>query len=471
MRSVRIGCVAMVAALAVGLSGCGGTPDGGGAEARSAGAGGAAGREGRPSGGSGGGHGGGGMGARTAVPVEVAAVVRRPVSSFLETNGTLEAENEVDIVARTTGPIVELNVEEGMRVEKGQVLAKLDERELRADLEIARVALAEAHRAHERAKASREADLISEEVYDQALARFESAQAQLTRSEVLLAYTSITAPFESVIVERHVKLAESVSPNQQLFRISAFDPLLCPIQVPEKELPRLRVRQPGYLTVEAWPGERFDARVLRISPVIDATSGTVKVTLQVSARGKLRPGMFASVFLTTDTHAEALVIPRVALALDSLGDSVFVVDGQTAQRRDVSLGYEEADVVEVLSGLSPDDRVVVVGQDGLSDGTPVEVLDAPGAGRSRPGEEAAPTVAARERGAPAAGRRPEAQPMSGRPAGTGQGGRGAGGRPAFADMTPERLEQIKERMRQRGMSEEEIEERIRQRRAAPQPPS
>ena len=313
------------------------------------------------------------MAARTAVPVEVTSTIRRSVSSFLETNGILEAENEVEIVARTTGPIVELNVEEGAYVRKAQLLAQLDDREPLADLEISKVALLEVERAYERAKVSREADLISEEVYDQALARFESAQAQLARSKVLLAYTKVVAPFNGVIVERHVKHAESVSPNQQLFRISTLDPLLCPIQVPEKELPYLSVRQPGYVMVEAWPGERFDAEVLRVSPVVDATNGTVKVTLKVSIKGRLRPGMFASVFLRTDMHADALVIPRVALTLDSLGDSVFVVENNTAHRREVKLGYEESDVIEVIAGLSLNDQVVVVGQDGLSDGTPVEV--------------------------------------------------------------------------------------------------
>ncbi len=120
-----------------------------------------------------------GSGDAAAVPVEVAAVTRRAISSYLETNGTLEAENEVDIVARVAGPIVELATEEGKIVKKGQLLARIDERETKAQVEVARVALAEATRAHERAKEARESEIISEEVYDQALAKMESAQAQL----------------------------------------------------------------------------------------------------------------------------------------------------------------------------------------------------------------------------------------------------------------------------------------------------
>jgi membrane fusion protein (multidrug efflux system) len=377
------------------------------------------------------------------VPVEVVQAERRSISSYLETNGTLEAENEVDIVARTSGPVVELAVEEGMLVKAGRLLARIDDTEIQAQLGIAHVALEEAKRSHERAKLSRESKIISQEVYDQALTQLESAEAQLRGNQVLLEYTRIQAPFDGIIIERYIKYAENVTPNQQLFRISDFDPLLCPIQVPEKELASLKVSQPAHITVEAWPDERFSARVLRISPVVDPATGTIKVTLQVAARGKLSPGMFASVFLVTDSHSDALVIPKAALSLESLGDTVYVVKGDLAERRDIELGYEESDSVEVLSGISTEDRVVVVGQDGLSDGTPVYVLKGPGT------EEAGSRVSAPQ------------------PTGDRDPGGGRGDRMDLSQLTPERLEQIKERMRERGMSDEQIEEMLRKRRGQP----
>ncbi len=174
-----------------------------------------------------------------------------------------------------------------------------------------------------------------------------------------------------------VKLADNVTVNQELFRISDFDPLLCKIQVPEKELPRLHKGQPAYLTVEAWPKERFPAKVLRVSPVVDADTGTVRVTLVLEAKERLRPGMFASIFLEVDRHEGALTIPKAALSLESLRDTVYVVNGKVAARRPVKLGYEEADLVEVRSGLQEGDKVIVVGQDGLSEGTPIRILAGP----------------------------------------------------------------------------------------------
>jgi len=280
-------------------------------------------------------------------------------------------------LARVAAPITELAAEEGMTVRAGQLLARLDPREIRSQHEISRVTLEEAKLAYERAERLKGNQLISPEEYEQALARFETARAQLEQNQIQLDYTEVRAPFSGRIVARYVDLAEQVTVNTPLFRISDFDPLLCPIQVPERELPRLETGQPAYLTVEAWPGERFEASVLRIRPVVDAATGTVRVTLDVKGRGKLTPGMFARVYLETATRPGALVIPRAALSLESVGDTVYVAADGVAQRREVSLGFEERDRVEVTSGLEAGERVVVVGQDGLSDGTPIQVLRGP----------------------------------------------------------------------------------------------
>ena len=379
MTTKHITLMAATAALGLTLAGCsGGAGNEGGP--------GSSGRGGSGRGGPGGGQFGQrpGGGETAAVPVEVAAVARQPVSSYIQTNGTLEAENDVVIVSRTQGPIVELLTEEGLRVAKGQVMARVDPKETRAQVKIAEVALREMERAFQRAEDTWKEQLISQADFDAALAAKESAEATLFDRQVQLDYTEIKAPFSAIVVDRNIRLGDNVTVNQVLFRISNFDPLLCKIQVPEKELPRLRKGQPAYLTVEAWPAERFRARVLRLSPVVDATTGTIRVTLEVQGRDKLRPGMFASVYLEVDRHEKALTIPKSALSLESLGDTVYIVNDDVAARRAVQLGFEEADIVEVTSGLEENDRVIVVGQDGLSDGTPIRILEGPGAETEAP---------------------------------------------------------------------------------------
>lgn len=409
----------------------------------------------------------------TAVPVEVLPVQRQAIADYLETNGTLEAENEVDIVARIGGPIVELNVEEGMPVKAGDVLARIDPDQILAQLEVAKVAVQEARLTLDRAQVSRDAEIISQEVFDQAKARFDSAAAQLQGTEIQLGYTTITAPFDGLIIEREIKFAEYVTPNTKLFRISDFDPLLCPIQLPEKDLRKLRIGQRARINVEAFPGQHFPARVLRISPIVDAATGTVKVTLETQPQGRLRPGMFASVFLEIDRHDDALVMPKRALVLESIGDTVYVMKDGLAERREVELGFQDADSVEALTGVAEGDRVIVVGQDGLSAGTPVYVLSesrgaetpSGSAGRSFPGPTSESPVGApsdgsgdlrqeESRGAPAG-----AQPGV---AGPGPFGPPGGRRFDPANLTPEQLGRIKERMRQFGLTDEQIEQRIQQ---------
>jgi len=383
---------------------------------------------------------------------------------FFETQGVLEAEEEVDVVARTAGPIVELKVEEGARVRKGQLLARIDDREMKAQLSVSKVRLDETKQAYDRAKALTTSGLISQETVDQALASYESAQGDFERLKIQLQYTEIRAPYSGLIVARYVKFAQNVGVNERLVRLSDFDPLLCPIQVPEKELRRLRKGQPARIEVDAWPEETFEARVLRVSPVIDSESGTVKVTLEVDGQGKLRPGMFASAYLEMESKPNALVVPKSALALDSLEDTVFVAADGTAERRVLELGFRSQDSLEVVSGLTEGEKVIVVGQDGLSAGTPIEILRGPGASPANPGlqETGPPETGTSETGTPEAGLQTEDSPSASPPAEGSQRDRRRGPPPGFdpANMTDDQVEAVKERMRSRGLSAEQIEKRL-----------
>jgi len=222
------------------------------------------------------------------------------------------------------------------------------------------------------------------------------------------------------------------------------------------------------LTVEAFPGERFAARVLRISPVVNAATGTVKVTLSVRGQGRLRPGMFASVYLRTDVHEGALALPKAALVLESLGDTVYVAvsagEGWTASRREVRMGFQESDFVEVLAGVEEGEQVVVVGQEGLSEGAPLSLLPGAEPVAERVAEPMAASAPRATLGAAAppqsvATSPPPTAPSTERPAERPAGGQR---RPNFGPEGPtaEQLEAIEKRMRERGLSDEQIEERL-----------
>lgn len=377
----------------------------------------------------------GGMGpgaeqAAAAVPVRTEAVARGSISDDLQTTGTLEAEEEVDLVARAAGPVTEILVEEGARVATGQLLARIDDREARNVVDQRTVTLEDARLTFQRAQSQQQSGLISDEAFDATTSALQSAEAQLEAARIQLADTEVRAPYSGVVSVRYVKKDQYVGVGTPLFRMFADDPLLCRIQVPEKDLTRVAVGQTARLRVEAFPDREFTARIARIRPSVDGGTGTVAVTLDVPSRGILRPGMFAAVAVETDQRDGVVVIPRQALVLDAIGDVVFVVEDGVAHRREVSLGVRSEDRVEVTSGLSEGEALVVLGQDGLADGTPVTPLD------GSPGTAVAEADEASAEG-----------------------------------PDPARLEEIKQRMRERGLSDAEIEERLQRMRSGGGPPS
>jgi hypothetical protein len=187
--------------------------------------------------------------------------------------------------------------------------------------------------------------------------------------------------------------------------------------------------------------------------------------------------MFARVYVETDRHESALVIPKAALSLESIGDTVYVAEGNAASRREVELGFTEGDHVEILSGVAEGESVIVVGQDGLSDGTPVEILQ-PGTDLPVTPEtetepvtetvtETEPETSQDDSPWPVRGGERATGPLQGPSRGDGTPwgpGGGAPGPRGFdpADMTPQQMERMKELMRSRGLTEKQIEERFEQ---------
>ena len=157
-----------------------------------------------------------------------------------------------------------------------------------------------------------------------------------------------------------------------------MDRIEAQIYVPERDIHKLAPEQPAVLTVDAWPGKRFDGRILRINPVVDAATGTVKVTVAMApGQPELRPGMFGRVEIRYDRRESALLSPKDAVLTEDAQTSVFVVADGRARRRVIRLGYSDADYHEVLDGLVVGEQLVVTGQTSLRDDSKVEVVNAP----------------------------------------------------------------------------------------------
>ena len=313
--------------------------------------------------------------APTATPVEIAVPVTGTARAYLASTASLEAEGEATVVARVGGVVEEIRAEEGQYVERGQPLAQLDDERLRLEMQRADVALQKLSRDLERARTVHEKQLLSQEEYDRIRSDYETQKAATDLVRLELNYTTIRAPISGWVSLRHIKPGNMVQPNEAAFRITDFDPLRAVLHIPERDLAKLAVGQPATLRLDALPNQTFEGAVTLISPVVDPSTGTVKVTVEVQDPSRTaKPGMFGRIQIQHDQRENALLLPKAAVMEEDDRTTVFVVQDSTALRRSITMGYEAGARVEILSGLQTGDSVVVSGQSVLRDSARVAVI-------------------------------------------------------------------------------------------------
>jgi membrane fusion protein (multidrug efflux system) len=320
-------------------------------------------------------------------PVSLATAERGAIVATISAASTIEAERQVTVHAESTGRLVDLDVEEGDRVRKGQLLAQVRFDAQTNALVRANTSLAKAQVDFDRAEQLFKEGVLGQEEFLRARNTLEVAQLDLRDRSREMRNTKVTAPFAGTITQRMVTAGAFVQNGAQLFTIVDFDTLVARVFVPEKELDRIRVGQLADVVGKAAKGRRGEGKVLRIAPTIDAGTGTVKLTVSLppalaGPQGFL-PGMYAEVTLTTDRREDATLVPKSAVVRDEEQTYVFTVEGDPAagfkaKRLRVETGLQDADRIEIVKGVGPGDTVVVAGQTGLKDGAKVVRVDAQG---------------------------------------------------------------------------------------------
>lgn len=354
---------ALALAISLALAGCGGggAPEGEApAEARSA-------------------EGEGGEKKVEAVPVEVAAVARRPISASYTGTANLEAPSEAQVVAKTSGVLLQLLAEEGDQVKAGQVLARIDPDRPRLEMERARATVRKLENNYRRSQELLASKMVSAEASDQIRFDLEAARAAYEIAQLELSYTNIVAPIDGVIASRTVKPGNLIQLNSSLFRIIDDSRLEAVLNVPERDLATMREGLVVRMTADAMPGKVFEGEIDRVSPVVDGGSGTFRVVTAFPGGQGLRPGMFGRIEVVYDQRTDALTVPRAALLEDAGQASVYAVRENKAVRVPVELGHLSGELAEIRKGLSEGDQVVTAGKVTLRDGALVEVLNAPAA--------------------------------------------------------------------------------------------
>ena len=309
-----------------------------------------------------------------AVPVEVAQLERNEIESILRFSSNLEAEDQVQVVSQAKRLARELLVEEGDVVKRNQVLLRLQDDEQRSQLSKVQSQFAKAERDHLRQKKLHEQDLISDQIYSEAVFEYEQQKISVEDAKRELSYTEVRAPIAGTVTQRLVKVGDQVQIGQHLFDVVDFESIVARVFVPEKHLHQLRPGLAARLSTSSGGNAEFAARVDRVSPIVDPRSGTVKVTIAVGAQAGLRPGLYVDVDLVTATHEEALLVPKRAVVYDA--DQMFVYrlgDERRVERIFIEPVLADKHFVEPREGLDPGDEIVVAGQAGLKDGALVSL--------------------------------------------------------------------------------------------------
>lgn len=316
--------------------------------------------------------------ARTAgVPVEVARIERATVNEEVEALGTLAADESVVIAPEIAGRVIALGFKEGERVEKGQLLVKLDTAILDAELKQLQADLSLARDTFQRNQSLVQRGAGTQVALEQATAQLASSEAKVQLSQAKMAQSAMMAPFSGVVGLRSVSVGDYVSVGKTLITLTNIDPIKVDFRVPEIFLAQVKLGQPIGLKVDAVPGRNFQGRIFAVDPVVDVNGRAIKLRATVpNGDLVLKPGLFARVTIVVDRRENALLIPESAVVPDGIGKIVYIVDNGKAKRVAVELGKRLPGKVEIVKGLTPQMVVVSSGQMRLRDGSTVSIKNA-----------------------------------------------------------------------------------------------
>jgi len=308
-------------------------------------------------------------------PARVTGIVLQPQSfaDNLSLTGSLEPNEQVDIRSEVSGVVRDIRFSEGGTVQKGQVLFRVDDTELRARLAQAKTAEALAGENARRARLLLEKEAISQEEFDVSNADYQSARAQSQLISAQLAKTTVRAPFSGKIGLRYISTGTYVTPETAVAKLVNTSQLKLTFSIPEKYAPQMKAGSPMTFGV-AGSKDRYTARIYAIEPEVEAATRTLKMrAVADNTSGKLIPGTFASVELPLARIDDALMVPSEALIPIQNGKKVFVARNGKATEIVVETGSRTDKDILILSGLKAGDTVLTSGVMSLKNDDPVNI--------------------------------------------------------------------------------------------------
>ena len=315
--------------------------------------------------------------------VSTAAVVAEKWERSVESVGSLRAVQGADLSTESSGVIAKILFENGQEVKKGDLLVELDHETESANLRSAEAEADLARTVYERTKRLRVNNTVPQSDLDAAESQLRKTAALVEQLKSTINKKQLSAPFSGRLGIREVNLGQFVDNGDKIVSLQSLDPIFVDFLLPQQLIAGLAVGQPLKLITDVYPGRSFEGELTAINSEIDPVTRNIRLqgTLQ-NADGALRPGMFARVILTLGEAEEVVSVPATALISAPYGDSVFVLETETAEdgasrtvarQRFIRTGRARGDFFSVTQGVKPGETVVTAGAFKLRNGTPVEV--------------------------------------------------------------------------------------------------
>ncbi|MCK9205098.1 MAG: efflux RND transporter periplasmic adaptor subunit [Bacteroidales bacterium] len=309
------------------------------------------------------------------IPVNVIGIKKQVLSNLVSMVGVIKPNNDVDIIAEAEGVVKVVHVKVGDNVKKGMALIEIDDLVRKSDMARSEINFFKSKRDFERNKTLYEQNSISAAQLDLSRLDMQSAENELTRSRKALDDTKVKATISGALNTRKVNEGSYVQLGSTLGNIVDISTLKVMVNVSEKDAFMLSPGDSVEITTDVYPGHSFYGHVDNIaSKADDDHTFPVEIKLPNSSQNPLKGGMFARVNFTSITSRNTLVIPRDALIGSVKDPQVYVVKGNIARLRNITLGRESGQFLEVLNGLEEEELVVTSGQNNLSDNVKVVIV-------------------------------------------------------------------------------------------------
>jgi len=293
--------------------------------------------------------------------VNVTVVQEETARNKIFTTGTVLANEEVELRSEVSGKISEIYLEEGQKIEKGELLLKVNDSELQAQLKRARFRLELALKRERRQKKLLEKDGISQEDYDATLNEVNVLKSEIELIEAQIDKTEIWSPFDGTVGLKYVSEGSYISPSTRIASLQNINPVKVDFSIPERYLNKVEEGDKITFTVEG-TDQSFQGEVYAIEPKIDSQTRTLQMRALSDNPGNLLvPGAFASLELTLETIEDALMIPSIALVPEIQGQKVYLYkEGRVVEQR-VETGIRTEEKVQIVEGVQAGDTVLTTG--------------------------------------------------------------------------------------------------------------